>query len=328
MLQHDAFGFDGASKHTQQTVVNNGALVTEKMWSQINQIIVKHDHEVLGISADAPLDVRCDSYVSESYIETPHDVRILRNSVWNSLKTASHACEALGLDAYDDITGWRQYLHLSDTVHNDYLTINTSKKRAKHPEWIKAFFDLCYTRIKKCHGVLNTIKDIDPASKWVSRLETAIAQFERQTNLVRCRLIDGETIPNAEKLLSLHAEYIRWCRKGKSYPDDVEWGVPVCILEDEHRLMLGWEIMWTESDVEMTVPIVTKYTDLYPIMASISFDRGFGFPGNFDALSGLDVQVILPKKGNKNKEKRSGSQPQSFKRNVGDMSALSRASTA
>jgi len=31
MLQHDAFGFDGASKYTQQTVVYSVALVTEKM---------------------------------------------------------------------------------------------------------------------------------------------------------------------------------------------------------------------------------------------------------------------------------------------------------
>ena len=285
MLQHDAFDFDGTPMYTQQTVINNVALVTEKMWSKINPLIVKHGHAVLGVSPDAPLETRCDSYVVESHVETLHDVRILRDSVCNSLKTASHAYEALGLDAYDDITGWRQYDHLRDTVHNAYLTINTSKKRARHPEWIEAFFDLCYTRVKKCYGVLNKIKDIDPASKWISRLETAIGQFERQMNLVRRRLIDGETIPNAEKLLSLHAEYTRWVRKGKSYPNDVEWGVPTCILEDEHRLILGWEIMWTESDVEMTVPIVTKYMDLYPNIVSISFDSGFWSPDHFNAVS-------------------------------------------
>ncbi|MCY4224698.1 MAG: hypothetical protein OXF06_07655 [Bacteroidetes bacterium] len=52
MLQHDAFGFDGASKYTQQKVVNNVALVTEKMWSKINQIIVRHGHSILGVSSD------------------------------------------------------------------------------------------------------------------------------------------------------------------------------------------------------------------------------------------------------------------------------------
>ena len=99
-------------------------------------------------------------------------------------------------------------------------------------------------------------------------------------------------------------------------------------FEDEHRLILGWEIMWTESDVEMTVPIVTKYTDLYPNIASISFDRGFWSPDNFDAVSGLEVHVILPKKGNKNKVEKERESAQSFKRNVGVMPALSHASTA
>jgi len=62
--------------------------------------------------------------------------------------------------------------------------------------------------------------------------------------------------------------------------------------------------MWTESDVEMSVPIVTKYMDLYPNIVSISFDSGFWSPDHFNAVSGLDVQVILPKKGNKNKAER------------------------
>ncbi len=69
--------------------------------------------------------------------------------------------------------------------------------------------------------------------------------------------------------------------------------------------------MWIESDVEMTVPIVTKYTDLYPNIASIRFNRGFWSPDHFDAVSGLEVHVILPKKGNKNKaEKERESAPE------------------
>ncbi len=29
--------------------------------------------------------------------------------------------------------------------------------------------------------------------------------------------------------------------------------------ECQHGLILGWEIMWTQSDVEMTIEIATKY---------------------------------------------------------------------
>ena len=208
----------GDTKYTQQTVVNHVALVTEKMGSKIHQIIVMHGHEIFGVAPDAPLEVRCDSYVAESHVETPHDVRILRDSVLKSMRIAFQAFEKLDLATYDDITGWRQIQHLRITLGNAYLAINTSQKRAKYPELILVFFSLCYARIKKCHLVLDKIKEVDPKSKWISHLETAIGQFERQIDLVRRRLIDGETIGNAEKLLSLHAEYTRWIRKGTSRP--------------------------------------------------------------------------------------------------------------
>ena len=231
MLQHDAFDFDGTPKYTQQTVVNHVALVTQKMWSKIHQIIVKHGHEIFGVSPDAPLEVRCDSYVVESHIETPHDVRILRDSVLKSMRIAFQAFEKLGLATYDDITGWRQIQHLRMTLGNAYLAIYTSQKRAKYLELILVFFSLCFAWIKKYHLVLDKIKEIDPASKWILHLETAIGQFERQIDVVRRRLIDGETIGNAEKLLSLHAEYTRWIRKGKRYPKDVECDAAQCILK-------------------------------------------------------------------------------------------------
>ena len=140
MLQHDAFDFDGTPKYTQQTVVNHVALVTEKMWSKIHQIIVKHGHEIFGVAPDAPLEVRCDSYVVESHIETPHDVRILRDSVLKSMRIAFQAFEKLGLATYDDITGWRQIQHLRMTLGNVYLAIHTSQKRAKYLELILVFF--------------------------------------------------------------------------------------------------------------------------------------------------------------------------------------------
>ena len=71
-------------------------------------------------------------------------------------------------------------------------------------------------------------------------------------------MIEGEKIPNAEKLLSLHAEHTRWIVKGKAMPNQVELGVPVAITQCQHGLILGWEIMWTQSDVDMTIEIATS----------------------------------------------------------------------
>jgi len=90
--------------------------------------------------------------------------------------------------------------------------------------------------------------------------------------------------------------------KGKSFPNEGELGVPVAVIESRHRLIIGWEIMWTESDVEMAVPIVDKYTALFPNLASISFDRGYWSVPNFEVLRSRELEVILPGKGYKNRE--------------------------
>ncbi|MDE2646351.1 MAG: hypothetical protein OXI05_11025 [Bacteroidota bacterium] len=59
--------------------------------------------------------------------------------------------------------------------------------------------------------------------------------------------------------------------------------------------------MWTESDGDMAVPIVDQYPAQFPNLASISFDRGYWSVPNFEALHSREIQVILPKKGYKNK---------------------------
>ncbi|MDE2645407.1 MAG: hypothetical protein OXI05_06175 [Bacteroidota bacterium] len=299
----DDVGFGASSSYGCQTVINHVNLITEEIWDHLNRIVAAHGLEVLGVAPDAPMEARCDSYVVETHVEHPRDVRLLRDRVLNSFTLACKAWEAHDLGSYG-VPGWRQKTHLIITVTNGYLTIQSAKKRAKHPELVLDFFSLCYTRIRKCVEILDALRVVDPTSVWISRLEKAIEQFHTQIKLVHRRVMEGEKIPNAEKLLSLHAEPTRWIRKGKSMPKEVELGVPVAVIENQHRLILGWEIMWTESDVDMTVPIVDKYTEWFPSLESISFDRGYGSVPNFETLSSRGVQVILPKKGYKNKEER------------------------
>ncbi len=43
--------------------------------------------------------------------------------------------------------------------------------------------------------------------------------------------------------------------------------------ECQHDLILGWEIMWTQSDVEMTIEIATKYRTEFEKLGSMSFGR-------------------------------------------------------
>ncbi len=313
LLQNDTSDFGHESLYRVQTIINNVSLITDDIWLTLNRMIVDHGLEVFGVASDAPLEARTDSYVVETHVETPHDVRLLRDSIILAMQLASRAWEAFNLGAYD-IAGWRQLKHLIITVNNAYLEINTTKKRETNPELVLAFFKICYYRIQKCILVLDKIKELDPSSSRIAPLEKAIEQFNRLVDLVHRRVIEGEKIPNAEKLLSLHAEHTRWIVKGKAMPNQVELGVPVAITQCQHGLILGWDIIWTQSDVDMTIEIATKYRTEFENLGSMSFDRGFWSPQNFEALSAMGIEVILPKKGYKNKIERERESAEEFRR--------------
>ncbi len=199
LLQNDTSDFGTKSLYRVQTIINNVSLITDDIWLTLNRMIVDHGLEVFGVASDAPLEARTDSYVVETHVETPHDVRLLRDSIILAMQLASRAWEVFNLGAYD-IAGWRQLKHLIITVNNAYLEINTTKKREKNPELVLAL--ICYYRIQKCILVLDKIKELDPSSSRIAPLEKVIEQFNRLVDLVHRRVIEGEKIPNAEKLLS------------------------------------------------------------------------------------------------------------------------------
>ena len=238
LLQTDDSGFGPESSYRCQTVIHNVNRITEPMWAHLNRMIVDHGLAVIEVAPDAPIEARCDSYVVETHVKHPHDVRLLRDSVLNALNLACKAWEAHDLGAHGG-PGWRQRPHLMSTLKNGYLAIQTCKKRAKHPELVLDFFALCSARIRKCVRILNALQSMDPTSVWIPRLEKAISQFHAQVSLVHRRVMENEQIPTAEKLLSLPAAHTRWIRKGKSRPNEVELGVPVAVIEHQERLILG-----------------------------------------------------------------------------------------
>ena len=101
----------------------------------------------------------------------------------------------------------------------------------------------------------------------------------RQVNQVDRRLPKGETIPQNEKVFSIFEPHTRWISKGKAGRPE-EFGVPVCIMEDQYKIIFHHEIMWDSSDVNVAVPMVEITKEMFPDFCAVSFDRGFHSPAN------------------------------------------------
>ena len=129
-----------------------------------------------------------------------------------------------------------------------------------------------------------------PVLHWLDHVLRLADQVER-------RLIGGEKVPHAEKLFSVFETHTRWVSKGKAGAP-VELGVPVCVVEDQHRFVLDWSVLWEGEDVHAAVPLIEAARATYPDLRACSFDKGFHSPANrarLDAL--LPEGNVLPQKG-------------------------------
>ena len=65
-----------------RTIMRNVSLFTAELLDGINQVVVQAGHELKGLGSGQPLQARCDSFVVETDVEYPTDVRLL----WDALR--------------------------------------------------------------------------------------------------------------------------------------------------------------------------------------------------------------------------------------------------
>jgi hypothetical protein len=131
-------------------------------------------------------------------------------------------------------------------------------------------------------------------------------------DLLDRRVLQGEQIPHNEKLFSIFERYTEWVKKGKMNPN-VELGKKLVITTDQYNLIVDYQVMENQSDVEMVKPIVERLTPKYKIL-SWSFDKGYWHKDNKALLAMHVDQVVLPKKGKCNKQEQEEEGIRSFKR--------------
>jgi hypothetical protein len=127
-------------------------------------------------------------------------------------------------------------------------------------------------------------------------LERYICLLIKHIDLVERRIVKGETIPHAEKMMSIFETYTEWVVKGKFRPS-VELGKKLSSTSDQFDLILYHKVMSDEQDRDIVVEIADALLLKYKYIASMSFDKGHWCAEN-KALLELEIpMVVLPKLG-------------------------------
>ncbi len=302
-----------------QTIIDNVSLIDEDLLYAINAIVVEAGQQLLKKKDNAVIELRLktDSYVVETNVHFPTDLNLL----WDSCRKCLDTVEKL--QKVCKIKGWRKIKHVRKTLKSQFRTTSkqvfTGKKEALKKQSVKDYLGFAKDLQKACEALLVEGAIGTTSAKTVALLlslehyKNYVVKFIEQ---IERRLLNGETIPAAEKIYSIFEPHTEWITKGK-LNKKVELGHLLLITTDQHQFIIDYKIMEGEKDPSQIKPLIERLTKkcIDKTISSISFDKGFFSKANFEALSASEIeQVILPKKGKKTNDEKKRESEKGFKK--------------
>lgn len=222
--------WDEATSFDWRRIQDNLIKIRSETVERINHLIVAEGHRLVP---DAAETARADSFVAETNIHYPTESSLIRDGLRKILQIGA------GLAALVGAGGWRQHQHLYKKVKRLAREIDriASRKGAGYQQRLKCPY-------RELLGLAETIIDrAETLRKQVKRrtrteilaLDAELKTFLERTlhvcGTARRRVLQGEQVPNSEKLFSIFEPHTQLYKRGKA-AEPVQFGRQVLIYED------------------------------------------------------------------------------------------------
>jgi hypothetical protein len=271
---------------------------------RINQLIVAAGHALVPHAAET---VRADSFVVETNIHYPTEASLIRDGLRKILHFGVQLAALLGL------VGWRQHRHLYRKVKRLCRDIEriAARKGQGYQERLKLAYrellelaESLLTRADELRAAAAKGKSANPE---ISALDRELAVFVQRTQQVcgtaRRRVLQGEQVPNHDKLFSMFEPHTQLYKRGKA-GQPLQFGRLALIYEDAAGLVCHYDLPPREAqDREVLVEQTRRLQDrLGGRIRKLSLDRGFHSPENQTALAEIIDHPCLPMPGKKGQQ--------------------------
>ncbi len=262
------------------------------------------NNEAYRLQPDAVKKQRADSFVVETNIHYPTESSLIVDGVRKTIEL----CVKLS-DVYD-IVGWRQHEHLLKKVKQAARQVAriSARQGAKYKQRLADQYGQLLRRaeaILRCATetceTLQSDYELDFVSiAQIAEIKVFIERTQQVCDTARRRVLNGETVPNKDKLFSIFEPHTQLYRRGKAGQPN-QFGRLVLIYEDALGFISHHHVMPRDAqDQDVAVEQTRKLQQrLDNRVEEISFDRGFHAPENQQQLSEIVASVCLPKPGKK-----------------------------
>ena len=315
MLGHGIFS--NKEDYALQTLKDNVGLLSKELVDEINAIVIAHGHTLVKKNDNKALQGRCDSFVVETNVHYPTDCNLLFDAIRKAIQLCASLCEK------HDLSHYRQFAYnirqIKSAMRKAQQTrrskqkaqaVENNDKQAikKNIQAHQKYIDLCEFHLAKVTEIIAEIENSpkNVISSMTANIVTAatidlVNKFQghavRQIDQITRRVMNNEIIPHDEKVFSIFEPHTQWISKGKAGVP-VEFGLRVCIMEDQYGCILNHQIMEKTTDDKVAVSMVEGTQKNFPELNQVSFDKGFHSKENQENLSKILDTVILPRKGN------------------------------
>ena len=293
---------------------NNICLVRPETIEAINHLIVAEGHRLDPSASQA---VRGDSFVAETNIHHPTESSLILDGLQKILRWAP------ALASLIEVPGWRQHKSLSKKAKKAAREIGRINKDGEYQARLQTSYgklldiaELVLSRTQELldealqHGPIDRAGALAGETGSEAALLAAEAMFlleeltywhaatSQVCSTAWRRIMQGETVPNSDKLFSLFEPDTELIKRGKA-SQPIEYGHKVLLIEDAVGFICHYKIVPLATDERaILIPeFKTLRQRLRGRIRSASFDRGFHSPDNQTQLAKLVAHPCLPKPG-------------------------------
>jgi len=284
----------GDKPFKKSTLQKNIKALSDTTWEAINRITIK-DAERTGVEKGRK--VRIDCTVVESNIHTPYDSELL----WDSVRVLDRILWQ-AREKFADIKF--PYNNRTKRAKRRCLGVMNAKNAAGRKKHYKDLLKVTKTVIGYAQAAVLELEsytggDFMPslhAMRIAGELKHYIPLALKVVDQTERRVVQGESVPAAEKIVSIFEEHTDIIRKDRR---DTYYGHKICLTGGASNLILDCQILeGNPADSELTGTMFDRQKDIYgryPLKASL--DGGFASKVNLKSAKGKGIKDVCFAKG-------------------------------
>ncbi len=268
--------------------------ISEKTWEEINKVIV----EYAGTDGiEKGQKIRVDCTVVESNIHAPYDSELLVDATRVLARLMKKTKRELPGIVFAFSNHCRR-------AKNRNLEIMNAKNAAGREKPYKDLIEIAENSIgygEKCLQALNsfnttTLKMFAVKESVIEQLRHYISLSHQVVCQTRRRVLNSESVPASEKIVSIFEEHTDIIRKDRR---DTYYGHKICVTGGASNLILDCVVLeGNPADSVLTTQMLDRQNDLYGRYPSqAAFDGGFTSQANLKEAKEKGVKDVCFSKG-------------------------------